>query len=93
MLQALRCMSIYMARIFMALILAIVYGTTYVNLSTSDSGWYQRTTIFFIVCAVVPLFSITCLPAYDNLTRVSSAFVSFLNRPQIHMAIWLIAVM
>ena len=69
--QALKCISIYLGRILMALILAIVYGCTYVQLGTTDFGWYHRTTIFFIVCAVVPFFSITCLPAYDNLTKVA----------------------
>ena len=69
--QALRCISVYVGRILMALILSIIYGCTYVHLNTTDDGWYQRSTIFFIVCAVVPFLSITCLPVYDNLTKAS----------------------
>ena len=64
--QGIKCFPLYLSRIILGVLIAIVYGATYSNLGTTFRAGQARTGMFTIVVAFMPLLALTSLPVYHN---------------------------
>ena len=80
--QGLQGLPLYQARIFASVFITLVYGGSYFGLNYSWRGAEERTTVLFIVAAVLPALAIGTLPFYNNGVLVCPAFSSTARNPR-----------
>ena len=68
--QGLQGLPLYLGRIIFGILVVLIYGGTYWKLNYTFYGAEERTTVLFLVAAVLPALSIGTLPFYHNGTRV-----------------------
>ena len=72
----------------LSIIIALAYGGTYWKLNYSFLGAEQRTTVLFIVAAIIPATAIGTLPFYHNGAAVS-LLLSLMNGRYIQVGVHL----
>ena len=77
--QGLRCFPLYLSRILLGVLIAIVYGATYSDLGKDFTGGQARLAVFAIVIAFMPLLALTSLPVYHNSVMVRGATAAVLQ--------------
>lgn len=77
--QGLQGLPLYLGRIIFAVLISLVYGGSYWKLNQSFLGAKERTTILFIVSALLPALAVGTLPFYSNGSRVGSDARLLLN--------------
>lgn len=70
--QGLQGLPLYLGRIIVSIVLALIYGATYWKLNSSFLGAAERTTVLFIASAVLPALAIATVPFYANGAQASS---------------------
>lgn len=60
--QGLRCIPLYLSRLVFGFLIALAYGATYHGLSHSWQGVLDRTSLLFVVSAVLPFLTVISMP-------------------------------
>ncbi|KAK9808271.1 hypothetical protein WJX73_005701 [Symbiochloris irregularis] len=68
--QGLRCFPLYLSRILLGVVIALIYGGTYSQLNFSFQGAMARLSVFSIVVGFLPMLALTSMPVYHNSVRV-----------------------
>lgn len=72
--QGLRCFPLFLMRIVVGTLLAVIYAASYANQGDTFGSIAERSFIFMLVAGILPLLTFTSLPVYSNAWKVRSPF-------------------